>query len=158
MVGSQGEVANPEGGSSGIGNTTDKKLLGALRANAEIVLTSGKTARLERYRMPKSADLAIFTNQGVEELCLTPSPPQQLIVFGQEHAVSFSDAIDYLKTIGYQRIHLEFGPTGYVSCTSRIEKTFLSSIGRVGLERFCKVFGLSPEQEFDLGDLIVWVC
>ena len=158
VVGAQGEVANPDGGSSGIGNSTDKKLLGALRSNAEIVLTSGRTARLERYKMPRTADLAIFTNQGVQELGLSPTPPQRLIVFGQDHASSFSEAIDYLQSIGYQRIHVEFGPTGYASSAASIEKTFLSSKERVGLEKFCKERGLSPDHQFDLGDLIVWAC
>lgn len=158
VVDQHGRTANPEGGSTGIGNATDKRLLGALRANSEVVLTSGRTARADQYRMPKSADLAIFTLQGVDELQLQPSGTQRLIVFGKNQAGSFSGAITHLNHLGYQRIHVEFGLTGYKSISTMFDKVFLSSRSRSGLEAFVSEHSLTPTHQFDLGDLLVWAC
>lgn len=158
VVDRDGQVARESGSSQGIGNATDKRLLGALRSSSEVVLTSGLTARVDRYRMPKTADLAIYTRQGVSELNLEPVPPQRLWIFGESEAGDYLEALNHLLSIGYQRIHVEFGPTGFAQLKPHLDLKVISSIGNEGLERFTEQHNLSAKATFELEDLIVWAC
>lgn len=153
-----GQVVNSAGSSSGIGNQSDKLLLRALRANAQVVLTSGKTARADNYRMPRTADLAIFTNRGAGDLELIPKENQRLTIFGSDKAPGFAAAIDYLKTLGYQRIHVEFGLTGFSAIKDQLDLVVLSTVSGNGLEVFTRQQKLEPIARFELPELEVWVC
>ena len=156
VVDDDGGIANTSGSSSGIGNQTDKKLLSALRANAQVVLTSGKTARLDRYRMPKTADLAIFTNAGVGALELKPAAPQRLSVFGSEVATDFKGALDYTRSLGYDRVHVEFGLTGFLNILTELDLVLISCVSNSGPQAFFRRHGLTPTDRFELDDLNVW--
>jgi riboflavin biosynthesis pyrimidine reductase len=52
------------GDSSDVSNHVDRLLLGKLRSLADVIVTSGKTARVERYKSSKHAPIAIFTRTG----------------------------------------------------------------------------------------------
>lgn len=52
------------GDSSDVSNHVDRLLLGKLRSLADVIVTSGKTARAERYKSSKHAPIAIFTRTG----------------------------------------------------------------------------------------------
>lgn len=52
------------GDSSDISNPIDRLLLGKLRSLADVIVTSGETARRERYKSSKHAPIAIFTRSG----------------------------------------------------------------------------------------------
>lgn len=157
VVSPEGAIATPNGSSHGIGNATDKRLLGALRANAEIVLTSGLTARADNYKMPKSADLAILTRAGVTELELEPKPGQRLLILGAEVG-GFAGAIENLKQMGFSRIHLEYGPSGFTSVIELVDLVVISSVTETGVEVFARAHALSPRARFYLDDLVVWAC
>ena len=105
VQGPGGVIADETGSSRGISNSDDRKLLLHLRTLADVVLTDGETARLERYKIPKTSDLAVFTRKGY-----VPEPgtsEHRLIEIADE---SIAHAVDVLKTLGYQRILIEAGP------------------------------------------------
>jgi riboflavin biosynthesis pyrimidine reductase len=52
------------GKSSDVSSQLDTLLLGKLRSLADVIVTSGKTARVERYKSSKHAPIAIFTRSG----------------------------------------------------------------------------------------------
>ena len=74
-----------------------------------MVLTSGKTFRIEQYRMPKTADLAVLTRTDLDISGLRPTAEQSIHLLGSS---SFEAAIADVQNLGYQNIHVEFGPTG----------------------------------------------
>lgn len=156
VVDYEGDVVNQSGSSIGIGNLTDRKLLSALRASAQVVLTSGKTARLDNYRMPKKADLAVFTDTGVEEVDLRPVSTQRLTVFGSEVATDFKAALKHIQSLGYDRVQVEFGPTGFQQILPELDLVLISSVSNSGPKAFYKRYGLMPTERFDLEDLSVW--
>lgn len=157
VVNQRGLVVNDDGSSLGIGNDSDKTLLRALRANAEIVLTSGRTARADRYRMPKTADLAILTKHGVEELDLTPKDGQKLLVLSSAVG-GFSGAIEHLQNLGYNNIHVEYGPTGFIETRDQIQLLTLSGTSEDGIKLFAAHHNLFPRARFELTELVVWAC
>jgi riboflavin biosynthesis pyrimidine reductase len=61
---SSGNSFGITGSSSDVSNDLDRQLLGKLRALSDVIVTSGKTARAEKYRSSKHAPIAIFTSSG----------------------------------------------------------------------------------------------
>lgn len=157
VVDSQGKSVNEMGNSSGIGNQTDMLLLRTLRAHAQIVLTSGLTARADSYKMPRVADLAIFTQAGVSGLQLKPKPNQQLHLINQHMASSYLAALQHLLAIGYRRIHVEFGETGLAELLDQIELCVISSRNTQGPKRFLTAAGILEIASFSLPDLYIAV-
>lgn len=105
VQGKEGEYWDADGSSRGISNHLDRDRLLALRELADVVVTDGKTARLERYRVPKGCDLAVITRTGY-----TPAAGNST----QRYLELRTDpigAIELLKQDGYQRILLEVGPS-----------------------------------------------
>lgn len=64
VIDSAGQSFGANGDSSDISNQVDRLLLGKLRSLADVIVTSGKTARIERYKSSKHAPIAIFTQSG----------------------------------------------------------------------------------------------
>lgn len=56
-----GLLVGPDGSSKGIGNELDLQLLLALRSKADVICTTGKTARAESYRSSRFAPIAFLT-------------------------------------------------------------------------------------------------
>lgn len=56
-----GLMIGPDGNSKGIGNDLDLQLLLALRSKADVIFTTGKTARAESYRSSRFAPIAFMT-------------------------------------------------------------------------------------------------
>jgi riboflavin biosynthesis pyrimidine reductase len=52
------------GKSEDVSSELDRLLLGKLRSQSDVIVTSGKTARIEKYRSSKHAPIAIFTTSG----------------------------------------------------------------------------------------------
>lgn len=59
-----GNVAGADGTSHGLTNATDRRILGAIRRLADVVLVGATSVRREGYFLPKSAPLAIVTGSG----------------------------------------------------------------------------------------------
>jgi hypothetical protein len=100
-----GNTVSTEGSSAGLGNSTDLSLLVALRRQAQVILTSGKTFRNDRYRFPKQADLAVLSNH---ELDISVPDAQKLI----HSKLGYQQTLTDLKLRGYKRAHVEYGITG----------------------------------------------
>ncbi|MEO0067191.1 MAG: hypothetical protein RJB63_316 [Actinomycetota bacterium] len=63
-VNDRGESFGASGSSIEVSTELDRLLLGKIRSQADVIVTSGKTARTEKYRSSKHAPIAIFTNSG----------------------------------------------------------------------------------------------
>jgi hypothetical protein len=100
-----GNTVSSQGSSAGLGNSTDLSLLVALRRQSQIILTSGKTFRSDRYKFPKHADLAVLTNQ---ELDISVPDGQKLILSNLGYQQTLTDLI----LSGYTGVHVEYGITG----------------------------------------------
>jgi hypothetical protein len=157
VVGAEGSVTSPDGTSKGLGNASDLELLKTLRRNSNVVLTSGLTARLEHYKMPATADLAIFTSHGVNELSLNPKPGQGLLILSPPAVASYSAALTVLKA-QYAKVHVEFGPRGFGEILGMLDLVVISSRSRIGVERFIESSDLEVESSFELPNLFVTLC
>lgn len=155
VVDATGSTIGASGNSSGLGNDTDLSLLRFIRAQSEVVLTSGKTARADQISMPRSADLAVFTRTSVEFLGLSPKKDQQLILIGTEQAAGFPEALGFLKSLGYRNIQVEFGVTGFTSVLGQIDLCVISGKVAFGVEAFLKQHGIRQTAWFELDNLFV---
>ncbi len=136
LVSRSGQALDSKSGSSTISWPEDKQLLAALRRNAELVLTTGATARAENLRMPKSAKLAVISNSGdLSGTRLDPTDPNLMILSG--HGDS-SEYIDHLASLGYKRMHVEYGPSTMVRAlgSGRIDLLVDSFIDKSFLDEF----------------------
>lgn len=154
VVDSKGSITSAQGSSKGLGNASDLQLLLALRRHCEVVLTSGLTARVEQYKMPSSADLAIFTVQGVDALELSPKPGQRLLILSPPETISYGGALAQLLN-QYSRVHIEFGPRGFTDVLERIDLVVVSSRSELGAAQFTESFDLFILDEIRLPDLFV---
>lgn len=59
-----GNAAGVDGTSDGLTSTTDRRILGAIRRLADIVIVGASSVRMEGYFLPKTAPLAIVTGSG----------------------------------------------------------------------------------------------
>lgn len=150
VVSSAGSAISDNGTSRGLGNKSDLALLKWFRSRSQIVLTSGKTAELENYRFPSSTGLAILSRSQRSYDSLGKEKERVLFL---DVKASFSQAVLELKSQGYQRIHCEFGPSGFVELVQEgTVDGFVSSIEVVGIERFAELHHLVVEQLQQLTD------
>jgi hypothetical protein len=154
VVDAAGASINSSGNSKGLGNETDLELLRALRAQAEVVLTSGLTARLENYRMPRHADLAIFTRAGVRGLDLKPRAGQKLQLLTPPVINSYQAALDTVNQ-KYQSVHVEFGLTGVKELAKSIDLFVISSQHPGGAALFLDELQVPGVEEFELSGLFI---
>ena len=153
VVGPSGEHSGPDGSSAGLGNLTDRQLLIFLRTRAEIVLTSGLTARMENYRMPKSADLAIFTKGPAYRI---HEDSARELIHIPHGIIDFAQAVEHLRQRGYRRIHTEFGPTGFLSLATLPTVTaIISSQHFEGIVEFCRIHDVDQLGVVQLEDLYI---
>ncbi|GAA3746030.1 dihydrofolate reductase family protein [Leifsonia bigeumensis] len=59
-----GSVTGPDGTSQSLTNRTDRRILGAIRRSADVVLVGAGSVRTEGYLLPRSRPLAIMTGSG----------------------------------------------------------------------------------------------
>lgn len=64
VVDESGETFGQTGSSDDISNGLDRAVLAKLRSLSDVIVTSGKTARAEKYKSSKHAPIAIFTRSG----------------------------------------------------------------------------------------------
>jgi len=144
-----GNTVSTEGSSAGLGNSTDLALLVALRRQSQVILTSGKTFRNDRYKFPKLADLAVLTNQAVGTLA---AEGQKLIVSNLGYQKTLTDLI----LSGYNRVHVEYGITGIRALveSNALDALLLSSRDKPGVLALAKDLKVEPVL-LELEDLYV---
>ena len=59
-----GSIAGVDGTSQSLTNRTDRRILGAIRRAADVVLVGASSVRTEGYFLPRSSPLAILTGSG----------------------------------------------------------------------------------------------
>jgi riboflavin biosynthesis pyrimidine reductase len=99
VISGTGSFTDENGSSRGISNDLDRKLIGHLRRQSDVVVTGGNTARKEQYRVPSHCALAVISNSFTLE---------------EEGYIRLDDpakAIATLTEMGFERILLETGPT-----------------------------------------------
>ena len=155
VVDKDGLTVNSSGNSKGIGNAVDLALLIALRKNANLVLTSGLTFRNEAYKMPKNADLAVFSRKAIDFSGLEIPEGRDAIAIGAQEAGSYLEALDACLGRGYKGIHIEFGERGIMELFEhgRIDALFISSLHPDGLERFLERMHFSPVLRIEIQGL-----
>lgn len=155
VVDSEGDYQDEQGGSKLLGGETDLLWLRALRRNAALVLTSGKTYRAEQYRMPKSAHLAVLSRSRL-------SPPEGLdnqarfIELGE--VPSIPRAVQALVS-DFKRVHLELGPSTLIpTCKELGLGIWISSLEESGVLAFCHHHELAVLHEVKVNDLVIAYC
>lgn len=134
VVSPEGSAASSSGTSKGLGNTTDQALLRWFRSRSQIVLTSGKTAELENYRLPSRAELAILSKSNRTYRSLGTDVSKVIFL---ENLSSYAHAIEALADLGYSKIHCEFGPTGFIELVKlNIVEGYVSCMAAAGIEEF----------------------
>jgi riboflavin biosynthesis pyrimidine reductase len=149
VVGNNGETVTQAGNSKGLGNGTDLELLKALRRQCEVVLTTGLTYRLEEYKFPGKADLAVLSRS---KMIKNPPNGQRFLVLNS----GYCEALDDLAAEGYQRIQVEYGLTGIKTLieTGRLDALAVSGLEKDPVAAFCADLGLRPKY-FAEEDLVV---
>ena len=159
VVDQSGSTINSKGSSKGIGDSVDLDLLKALRRDKQLVLTSGKTFRLDEYRMPKSADLAVYSHENINFDHLILKAGQKAISISSESADSPARALEYCFAMGYESVHVEFGESGFKSVmnSGSLEVGFFSSLYSGGLDRFLERHDLHPHHRVIIQGLSIAV-
>lgn len=155
VVTANGSHISEAGTSRGIGNQSDLELLIWLRRRASAVLTSGLTARVENYRLPSNALLAILSRKGVPHLSGAGS---ERVLFLPQEVDGYSASVRFLESLGHQRIHTEFGPRGFVELVDLARVTgLISSTEEQGPAIAANELGLSVIRQISFSDLHVAV-
>jgi riboflavin biosynthesis pyrimidine reductase len=115
VLDSNGNHIGVDGTSKSISNRMDIHLLMALRAKSDVIVTTGKTARIEAYKASGFAPIAIVSRQ--------PKPQDGIPAFSQtgdfKSIVLRSDGLELdfdelgrqLRTLGFNRFLYEGGPS-----------------------------------------------
>ncbi|MDG2497085.1 MAG: hypothetical protein P8M68_02750 [Aquiluna sp.] len=137
VVDSEGNHIGPDGTSKSLGGPLDLELLLAFRKAAGAVLTTGKTARMENYRMPSSAALFVLSRQDRDSLPLAIRSESAKLI-GSGTSSGLESAFKDIEQQGYSKIHVEFGPTTLVEMAKSQQKVriFVSSDSESGAQHF----------------------
>lgn len=110
-----GLLVGRDGNSKDIGNQVDLQLLMALRSKADVICTTGKTARAESYKASRFAPLAFLTKSrdslsGIPAIS-EPGPHQNIFLDPLDGISTFSWANTELNNMGFVSILFEGGPS-----------------------------------------------
>lgn len=118
-----GAFTDANGSSRGISSPEDRELLLELRALADVVVTDGETARLEKYKVPQVCDLAVITRAGYSP---APSDSKNTYI---ELNLNLDATLKELETLGYHRILLEVGPSLLKGSWHNVNQLCLTTTG-----------------------------
>lgn len=147
VVDHYGNTKGSDGTSKSLGGVVDLELLKAFRKNAGAVLTTGLTARTENYKLPSTADLFVLSRQDKQTLPLAIRS-ESVRVLGVSSDVTPKEAIESISALGYDRLHVEFGPQTLLELMSTYPgiRVFVSSDSADGAERFSEANLLTVKQ------------
>ena len=143
VLGQDGNHVDVNGTSKLLGGPADLELLKYFRSRSSWVLTTGATARAERYRIPSKAKLAVLSRQG--ELALPETlDASEVNVLGSDFPMSIASAILHLENLDPGGIHLEFGPQTLLTAHAEIDRLqiILSSEHETGASNFAEANNL----------------
>jgi len=143
VLGQDGNHVDVNGTSKLLGGPADLELLKYFRSRSSWVLTTGATARAERYRIPSKAKLAVLSRQG--ELALPETlDASEVTVLGNDFPMSIASAILHLENLDPGGIHLEFGPQTLLTAHAEIDglQIILSSEHETAASNFAEANNL----------------
>ncbi|MEN9955393.1 MAG: hypothetical protein RLY34_200 [Actinomycetota bacterium] len=114
VVDSNGRHVDENGSSANLGDSGDLSLLMSLREKADVIVTTGATARAENYRPSRFAPITVITKkpESLAELPLFVNPGTFTNqVFEPTQEALFSELTSYLNEQGYSRFLFEGGPS-----------------------------------------------
>lgn len=128
-----GLLVGQDGNSKGIGNHVDLQLLMALRSKADVICTTGKTARAESYKASRFAPLAFLTKsrESLSEIPAVVEPGSHENIFIEPSADidPFIWANTALNNKGLTSILFEGGPSSLEALwSSDLQIQFVFSI------------------------------
>ncbi len=130
-----GSVQGPDGTSESLTNRVDRRILGVIRAHADVVLVGAQSVRAEGYRVPRRAALAIVTGSGrldghriqgdvdperILVLCPASARPAAaaslpgagiLVVPDRKGRLDVADVLGAVRERGFRSIVCEGGPS-----------------------------------------------
>lgn len=132
-----GSAQGDEGTSASLSSRADRAVLGAIRAESDVVLVGAATLRAEGYLMPRTARLAVLTMSGHlasaqlgevtdadrvivlapagvrERVAATLGTPHRFVAVegADDTSVPLREALDALRDLGAPRIVSEGGPS-----------------------------------------------
>ena len=117
-----GHLVGLDGNSKGIGNQLDLQFLLALRSRADVIVTTGKTARAESYKASRFAPLAFLTKTraSLSDLpaVLEPGAHENIFLEPLDGVQVFEWANEELTKKGYTSILFEGGSSSLESLWS----------------------------------------
>lgn len=114
VVDSNGRHMDDNGSSAKLGNSGDLSLLMSLREKADVIVTTGATARAENYRPSRFAPITVISRkpESLAELPLfVNSGTYENQVFQPTQDALFSELSSQLIEQGYSRFLFEGGPS-----------------------------------------------
>ncbi len=156
VVDEVGSTKDMDGGSRLLGGDTDLMWLRALRSRANLVVTGGATYRAEQYRMPKRADLAVFSRSLLTAPEGFQDSPRFLPYVGARESIS----AELRKLVAnYQNVHLEFGAQTLIPVSRDLGiGIWLSSQFKSGIDLFCDQNEIRQEHALRVNDLHIAYC
>lgn len=157
VIDPQGHHAGVDGSSKPIGNHTDLQLLLALRSKSSVIVTTGKTARVESYKASRFAPIAVITRDpaSLSQLPLIKNPGVHKTIFlGSENygPTTFAEFDEALNSKGLTQILFEGGPSSLSALLlSKLPVTLVLSIANLSPNDF------SEPYEAELRDLLAKV-
>jgi len=110
-----GLLVGLDGNSKDIGNQVDLNLLMALRSKADVICTTGKTARAETYKASRFAPLAFLTNsaKSLAEIpaVVEPGSHDNIFLEPKDSGISFDWVNTQLNNRGFTSVLFEGGPS-----------------------------------------------
>jgi hypothetical protein len=104
-----------DGTSKSISNNLDFKLLMALRAKCDVIVTTGKTARLESYKASRFAPIAIISRQSNPKIGIPafsePGAFESILLESSGVDLDFHHLGEQLRSLGFNRFLFEGGPS-----------------------------------------------
>ncbi|MEY4990446.1 MAG: hypothetical protein RIS08_672 [Actinomycetota bacterium] len=151
-----GSTKDKNGGSRLLGGDADLQWLRALRSRVDLVVTGGATYRTEQYRMPKRADLAVFSRGPLLAPEGFESSPRFLPLVGEHRSLSGELA----KLMNrYSNIHLEFGALTLIPILRELGfGVWVSSQFNTGIDTFCSDHDMRCVHVIQLEDLHIAYC
>lgn len=180
VVSINGNAAGSDGTSATLTVGADRKILGAIRRNSDLVLVGASSVRLEGYFLPKSAPLAIVTGTGdltghqipadiVAHRVLVLCPPEAVAVVKATVSapvdiitlpgptLQVADAVTALRERGFDRIVCEGGPGLAAQLVSAgvVDELCLSTSPQLNVEVRPAFPGLETSHALELNQLLI---
>lgn len=113
VVDADGTYIGKDGTSASLGNAKDLQMLIALRSKADVIVTTGATARAEQYKASRLAPI-LFITRNPDSLkalpaFISPGRNPNLLLPTTPDRKAFRQADEYLKSLGYKTFLFEGG-------------------------------------------------